>query len=307
MSLLSIGQEKAVPALPEQFVPISGHPCRTVVNRGGRAFQEGSVGPMNRFNRWVLGVPALALLAGLAVPALAEKPARRDQGASNTQGKIERVDAGQHRLVLKDAEGREWRFRVGKDAHVRVNGRDSTLADLKAGDRVNVSYQALAREVRSGERVAGDQHARGTIQRVDAGNNRVVVKDNQGKEWAFQVGKDARIRVNEKERKLSDLKAGDRVAIRYVKERDQLVARGIRSAERGRLGHAARGKVERVDAGNHQLVVKSQDGRDHAFRLAQDARVHVNGREAKLADLRAGDEVTIAYQLVAQDIRSGNR
>src|SRR5205823_2620719 len=143
---------------------------------------------------------------------------------------------------------------------------------------------------------AAEQHTRGTVQRVEADNNRVVVKDNEGKEWTFQVGRDARIRVNDRERKLSDLKAGDHVAIRYVKEGDRLVARGIRSAERGRLGHAARGKVERVDAGNHQLVVKGQDGRDHAFRLAQDARVHVNGREAKLADLRAGDEVTIAYQ-----------
>jgi len=190
---------------------------------------------------------------------------------------------------------------------VRVNGRDSTLAGLKAGDEVNVSYQALAREVHSGRAGAGEQHARGTVQRVEADNNRVVVKDNEGKEWTFQVGRDARIRVNDRERKLSDLKAGDHVAIRYVKEGDRLVARGIHSAERGRLGHAARGKVERVDAGNHQLVVKSQDGRDHAFRLAQDARVHINGRDAKLADLRAGDDVTIAYQLVAQDIRSGNR
>jgi Cu/Ag efflux protein CusF len=263
---------------------------------------------MNRFNRWVLGVPALALLAGLAVQALADdKPARRDQGTSNAQGKIERVDADKHQLVLRDAAGRELRFQVGRDAHVRVNGRDSKLADLKAGDRVNVSYQAMAREVRSGERAAGEQHARGTIQSVDAGNNRVVVKDNQGKERTFQVGKDARIRVHEKERTLSDLKAGDHVAIRYVKEGERLVARGIRSAERGRQAGQARGKVESVDAGNHRLVVKSRDGKEHAFRLAKDARVHVNGRDGKLADLRAGDEVSVAFQLVAQEIRSGNK
>jgi Cu/Ag efflux protein CusF len=262
---------------------------------------------MNRLNRWVLGVPALALLAGLAVQALAEKPARRDQGMSNAQGKVERVDADRHQLVLKNAEGRELHFQVGKDAHVRVNGRDSTLAGLKAGDEVNVNYQALAREVRSGERAAGEQHARGTVQRVDAGNNRVVVKDNEGKEWTFEVGKDARIRVNEKERTLSDLKAGDHVAIRYAKEGERLVARGIHSAGRGHAGHAARGKIERVDAGNHQLVLKGRDGKEHAFRLAKDARVRVNDRDGKLADLRAGDEVSVAFQLVAQEIRSGNK
>src|SRR5258708_7659622 len=105
---------------------------------------------MNRFNKWLFVVLALALVAGLALPALAEKPAQRDQGMANAQGKIERVDADRHQLVLKDAEGREWRFQVGKDAHVRVNGRDSRLADLKAGAQVNVRYQALAREVRSG-------------------------------------------------------------------------------------------------------------------------------------------------------------
>jgi len=262
---------------------------------------------MKRLNRWVLGVPALALLAGLAVQALAEDPARRDQGTANARGKIQRVDAERHQLVLKDAEGKEVRFQVGKDAHVRVNGRDSTLAGLKAGDDVNVSYQALAREVHSGRAGAGDQHTRGTVQRVDAGNNRVVVKDNEGKEWTFQVSGDARVRVHNKEGKLSDLKAGDHVAIRFGKEGDRLVARGIRAAERGQHGHFARGKIERVDADHHQVIVKGQDGRDHAFRLANDARVSVNGRDGKLADLRAGDEVSIAYQLVAQDIRSGNR
>jgi Cu/Ag efflux protein CusF len=262
---------------------------------------------MNRINKLLYVVPALALLAGLAVQAVAEEPARRDQGLSNAQGQIQRVDADKHQLVLKDAEGKEWHFQVGKDARVRVNGRDSTLADLKAGERVNINYQALAREVRSGAGAAGEQHARGTIQRVDAANNRVVVKDNDGKEWTFQVGKDARIRVNERERKLSDLKAGDHVAIRFAKEGDRLVAHGIRSAERGRHAAQARGKVERVDAGNQRLVVKGQDGRDHAFRLAKDARVRVNGRDGKLADLRAGDEVSIAYQLVAQDIRTGNK
>jgi biopolymer transport protein ExbD len=86
---------------------------------------------MVRLPKWCLGLLALVLVLGLAMPAL----------AAETKGKIKSVDAEKAQMVVTDQDNKEWTFNVDKDAKVLVNDKESKLADLKADDEVTITHE----------------------------------------------------------------------------------------------------------------------------------------------------------------------
>jgi hypothetical protein len=60
----------------------------------------------------------------------------------------------------------------------------------------------------------------------------LVMTDNNGKDWTFHLEKDGKIQLADKEVKLSDLKADDKVTIKYEKKDGKLVAQEIRCEKR---------------------------------------------------------------------------
>jgi len=264
---------------------------------------------MIRLSMWLLGILALALLAGLPTLALAEdKPSDQTQQATETaRGQITKVSADHHQFTLKDTNGREWTFRSGRDNKVQFNGKETSLADLKAGDEVTVHYRLLARNVNSAAANRTTDITRGQITKLSADQNQFTLKDPNGKEWMFQVTQNAKVRVNDKEARLADLKIGDDVTIFYEKQNDQLMARDIRSGPAMQALAFAQGQVAKVSDANRQLIVKDRNGKERTFQVGQDAKVRLNGQDSNLADLKAGNEVTVAYGMVAQDIRSERR
>jgi biopolymer transport protein ExbD len=64
--------------------------------------------------------------------------------------------------------------------------------------------------------------AKGTIKTVTADKNEFVMTDANAKDWTMNVNKDAKVFVNDKESKLSDLQASDAVTITYEKVGDRL-------------------------------------------------------------------------------------
>jgi hypothetical protein len=55
------------------------------------------------------------------------------------------------------------------------------------------------------------------------------------------------------------------------------------------------GKVMSVDPDRQELVVQMQ-GQPMTLQMDEDAQVTIDGKQATLADLRAGDEVTIIHR-----------
>jgi hypothetical protein len=86
---------------------------------------------MNRLPRALVGLLALGLLLGLAMPALAAEAA----------GKIKSVDADKNQFVMTDANQKSWTFNHNKDGKVLINDKESKLADLQSGDDVTVTYE----------------------------------------------------------------------------------------------------------------------------------------------------------------------
>ena len=56
-------------------------------------------------------------------------------------------------------------------------------------------------------------------------------------------------------------------------------------------------------------MLKDNAGHEHTFQLTQDARVHINDRDGKSADLQQGNQAAIAYSRVASEVtgQRGNK
>ncbi len=73
---------------------------------------------------------------------------------------------------------------------------------------------------------------RGKIEKVDPSTKEVVVQ-RRNETMTFSVGDNTKIMEGKKEASFGDLKAGERIFVRYTKEGDKLMAQAIRVAQPG--------------------------------------------------------------------------
>ncbi len=190
---------------------------------------------MIRSHKWLLAPLALALAACLSMSARADQAKADAQNRSDDQetvkGKVQSVSADQNQIVVRDENNHDMAFQIARDARVRVNDKDARAADLKEGDEVAVNFRRVARNICSSQGDQGGEFAAGRVQRAE--NNQLVLKGHDGQERTFQVAQNARVRVNDKEGNLSDLKEGDHAVVGYTKQGDQLNAREVMSEHEG--------------------------------------------------------------------------
>jgi hypothetical protein len=61
--------------------------------------------------------------------------------AADAKGKIRSVTADKSQFVMVDDTGKSWTISAATDAKVRLNDRESKLADLQSDDEVQVTYE----------------------------------------------------------------------------------------------------------------------------------------------------------------------
>jgi len=96
---------------------------------------------MYRLIKISLAVVAIALLVGIAASA----------PMSEITGKLEAVYAD--KIVLADSQGKDTTFQLNSDARVLINGQESKIEELLAGESVTVTFEMsgdrpMASEVR---------------------------------------------------------------------------------------------------------------------------------------------------------------
>ena len=77
--------------------------------------------------------PVFALVAVFALVTAAS--------AADAKGRVKSVTADKNQFVMADETGKNWTINVATDAKVRLNDKDSRLADLQADDEVQVTYE----------------------------------------------------------------------------------------------------------------------------------------------------------------------
>ena len=86
---------------------------------------------MTRILRRFAPVLALAFVFALVTAAY----------AADAKGKIKTVTADKSQIVMTDDTGKNWTITAATDAKVRLNDKESKLADLQADDEVQVTYE----------------------------------------------------------------------------------------------------------------------------------------------------------------------
>ena len=66
--------------------------------------------------------------------------------------------------------------------------------------------------------------AKGKIKSIGDDQKEFVLTDADGKDWTFHMNQDAKVRLNDNESKINELKAGDEVTVTYEKKGDKLIA-----------------------------------------------------------------------------------
>jgi Cu/Ag efflux protein CusF len=73
---------------------------------------------------------------------------------------------------------------------------------------------------------------KGKIKTVDPNKSEFILTDANAKDWPMQVEKNAQVFINDKEAKLTDLRAGDEVSVTYEKQGEKLITKTIRATRK---------------------------------------------------------------------------
>ncbi|HLN64023.1 MAG TPA: S-layer homology domain-containing protein [Symbiobacteriaceae bacterium] len=220
-------------------------------------------------------------------------------------GDLVRADTRARTLTLA-LDDRERSVALADDAVLFLDGRRATLADLPARSRLSlvtdrygkaVLVMARAPEVEESKTVRGKLTALFLPQEMAGGLGLIVVAPTQGAEKTFSLARAVTVTYQGRSFPLSDLQAGDQVAVR--------VAAGVVTAItlEKRTAPAPAPKEEAVTgvitavkplstSFKSSIVVKTAQG-TRTLTLASDVVIKYGRTRLDLADLQTGDKVTV--------------
>jgi RNA polymerase sigma factor (sigma-70 family) len=140
----------------------------------------------------------------------------------------------------------------------------------------------------------------GTLQALDLDAHRVTVsvfsRTEGQSEKTFSVAKDAKVLRDGKEIKLTDLKQGNRITLRLSPDQKTVVGLVVANT-------AITAQVKAVDAARSTVTVVIDNARkgkqEKTYPVAKDAKVTLEGKEARLTDLKEG--ATLVFTISAED------
>ncbi len=175
---------------------------------------------MKSLSKWFSGLAAIVLMAGTAAAADAI-----------TNGKVKAINAGGKEVVVADAAGKEFTFKLGDNVVINRGGKEGKN-ELNAGDAVNIfcdkgldTLTARYVLVREGDAKTWEL-MQGTVKGYDADNKELTFADEHAKDWKFAVG-DAKVRLSKEALKAEDIKVGDHALVIVDKNGDKTTLKSV--------------------------------------------------------------------------------
>ena len=169
----------------------------------------------------------------------------------------------------------------GKDKGKKTSG-SSKLTDLPVGAHVALKLSPDQKAVLSVS--AQGESITGVVKTVDAARNSLTLsytrtKGDSAEEKTFDVPKDASVRIDGKESKLSDLPTEAVVTINL--SADQKTVGSIQAE-----GQGVNGVVKAVDAGQNSITLAvGKTGEERILAVSKDAKVIIDGRPGKVVNV----------------------
>jgi hypothetical protein len=227
---------------------------------------------------------------------------RPDRG----RGVIEQVspELEQITVALSEPASRDLKLSVPADLPIRFNNQDQwqgkpvKLADLLPGDRVAIEHDGTE-EVRHALSldVSRVTPLEGVLRRLDVGKREATFalgSEDKAPLETWPIADDCVVSLNGQKLldgellKISDLKPGDEVTVEHDKK--------VVSIDAHRVLRKA-GVVQSTRPEKREFDIVPQ-GQDHAVTctIAPDTKIRLGDETVKLADLRRGDQVSVAYE-----------
>jgi hypothetical protein len=175
---------------------------------------------MQSFSKWVGALAAILLVSGASVAADAI-----------TFGKIKTVNADKKEVILTDAAGKDFTFKLGDNVVINHGGKEGKT-DLKEGEAVNILYDkglvtwtANYILIQDGDYKACEL-MQGTVKSYDADKKQLAFTDEHAKEWTFATA-DAKVRLNKEDSKIADVKIGDKTVVIVDKVGDKTILKCV--------------------------------------------------------------------------------
>ncbi len=213
-------------------------------------------------------------------------------------GAIKQVDATS--ITLTNVKAGDRTIKLLATTKVTINGKDAKVADLKAGDNVSVTIAADesgavtistgTKGDKPGEKPSKTSKFGGKIASVDATANTINIFVGKGeaiKEVPVKLTADVKITIDGKAAKIGDLVKGMNATFTIVAAKD---GQPREASEVTVSGTNFTGVIKQLDA---TTITIGGEKNDRVVKLAQGGKVMVGEKEGKLADLKAGDKVTV--------------
>jgi hypothetical protein len=150
---------------------------------------------------------------------------------------------------------------------------------------------AVSAPARAEEKVFRDK-----IKSVDATKKTFVMVDEKGKDFTFKLADDCII--NRGDKGVADLKEKDDVTILYDAGLTGNTAKYVLvHTDKNKDKDLARGALKGYDDAKKVLTITEAEKKDRDFKVADDAKVQLSGKEAKLGDLKLGDKLTVIFAM----------
>jgi ribosomal protein L35AE/L33A len=227
------------------------------------------------------------------------------------QGKVVRVE-GQDRIILMTTDNKEVVLMSNPTTRYLINGKAGRFADLRTGVNLRANYVVEGNryvvnsfQVGDAPAIAAEQGGinerkfRGRVVKVDAANNQIVAKSQDGKEVTLYVQKTGRFMRNGQAVRMADIQVGTIIEAQYL-ERDNHwwvdeVMLVTDSTEPAAEGTQVQGTVVRI-VGTNQVIIRTRDNKEVTIDLVpQTVYTFDNNQPGRLVDVQPGQDIRIQY------------
>jgi len=232
---------------------------------------------------------------------------------TTVQGKVVRVE-GQDRVILQTTDNKEIILMSNPTTRYVINGKAGRFTDLRTGVNLRASYvmegdRYVVNSFQVGDAPAiateqggiNERKFRGRVVRIDAANNQIVAKSEDGKEVTLYVQKTGRFMRNGQAVRMADIQVGTIIEAQYL-ERDNhwwvdevILVTDV--TDPAAQGTTVQGTVVRI-VGTNQVIVRTSDNKEVTIELApQTVYTLDNNQPGQLRDFQAGQNVRVQYDV----------
>lgn len=221
----------------------------------------------------------------------AESQASKPEKPSHYKGSIVAVDPQEKTVTVRGGLTTRT-FNAGDNCQVVLEDkRRASLADLAAGQKVEVRYRKVQGIPIAQEVIQENRTFKGHITALDPAKRTISVKRGMFTR-GFALANGATVIVkNDKAGSLENLRIGDTVTVIYQSDNDPLTAQRVEQKN-----PTFTGTIRAIDARTRTVTARSLMG-EKKFHLANGCKIVVNGKtDAGLSDLRIGDRMSVSYE-----------